>query len=54
MLEQSDDGMPTKVYSRMKLALMSERESLVKISMTPLKGEHEGKWLFFMYSTEDD
>lgn len=35
------------------MPLMSERESLMKVRSELLKGEHEGKFAFFMHSDED-
>lgn len=53
VLEKHEDGMPAKSYSRFKMPLMSERESLIRMKMDRLKGEHEGKLMFYMYSTDD-
>ena len=33
--------------------MMSERESLIKLDLQNLTGEHEGKLAFFCYSYED-
>jgi hypothetical protein len=53
VLEKTDEGIPTKICSRFKMPMMSERESLMRMKFEKMTGEHEGKVIFFMHSDED-
>lgn len=53
ILSRLDDGMPTKLYERIKMPLMSERELLLNMEFKALKGEHEGKFLWLICSGDD-
>jgi hypothetical protein len=54
VLEENTDGNPTKIYTRFKMPMMSERESLVKLDMKEnLTGEHAGKCAWIISSYED-
>ena len=42
-----DDGQGNqKIYWRMKMPMMSERESLVQNTITKLSGEYEGRYMW--------
>ena len=45
-LETHAEGYPTKVYQKMKMPMMSERESLVQNTITKLSGEYEGRYMW--------
>ena len=53
VLETDAEGNPSKMYSRFKIPMMNERESLVKLEFRRLTGEHEGKTLFICHSYDD-
>jgi len=52
-LEVDAEGVPLKVYQRMKMPMMSERESLIDNSIRKLDGEYEGRYMWIQKSYED-
>ena len=54
IIETNEDGMPSKIYQRFKMPMMSQRDSVMKFKMDKLKGEHEGKIFFCMYTCDDN